>query len=114
MQAKQLQIDDLLVKLDNASADMDRLREEKDQEIAILQEGMYSTIQQLHDAQQVRGALCLPLLPSFTHIQNQGISEEATNAQIDTLILDNRKKLNAIIGKAYVASSRRLSSYLLS
>ncbi|KAH9937310.1 cytoskeleton assembly control protein [Fomitopsis serialis] len=80
LRAKQLQIDDLLVKLDNASADMDRLREEKDQEIAILQEGMDSTIQQLHESQQ-----------------NQGISEETTNAQIDTLILDNRKKLNQII-----------------
>ncbi|KAI0727814.1 cytoskeleton assembly control protein [Fomitopsis betulina] len=80
LRAKQLQIDDLLVKLDNASADMDRLREEKDQEIAILQEGVDTTIQQLHEAQQ-----------------NQGISDEATNAQIDTLILDNRKKLNAII-----------------
>ncbi|EMD41891.1 hypothetical protein CERSUDRAFT_79505 [Gelatoporia subvermispora B] len=80
LRAKQLQIDDLLSKLDNASADMERLREEKDQEIAILQEGMDSTIQQLHESQQT-----------------QGISEEATNAQIDTLILDNRKKLNQII-----------------
>ncbi|OBZ68605.1 Endocytosis protein end4 [Grifola frondosa] len=79
-QAKQLQIDDLLVKLDGASGDMERLREEKDQEIAILQEGMDSTIQQLSDAQQ-----------------NQGLTEEATNTQIDTLILDNRKKLNQII-----------------
>ncbi|KAF7981125.1 hypothetical protein HWV62_34857 [Athelia sp. TMB] len=80
LRAKQLQIDDLLVKLNNASGDMDRLREEKDQEIAILQEGMDSTIQELSEAQQ-----------------NQGISEETTNAQIDTLILDNRKKLNQII-----------------
>ena len=32
-------------------------------------------------------------------IQNQGLTDEATNAQIDTLILDNRKKLNQIIGK---------------
>ena len=32
-------------------------------------------------------------------IQNQGIAEETTNTQIDTLILDNRKKLNTIIGK---------------
>ncbi len=31
--------------------------------------------------------------------QNQGLNEEATNAQIDTLILDNRKKLNQIIGE---------------
>ncbi|KZT02470.1 cytoskeleton assembly control protein [Laetiporus sulphureus 93-53] len=80
LRAKQIQIDDLLAKLDSAQADIERLREEKDQEIAILQEGMDSTIQQLHEAQQ-----------------NQGISEEATNAQIDTLILDNRKKLNQII-----------------
>jgi len=52
-QAKQLQIDDLLVKLNNASGDLERLREEKDQEIMILQEGMDSTIQQLSEAQQV-------------------------------------------------------------
>jgi len=51
--AKQLQIDDLLSKLNNASGDLDCLREEKDQEIMILQEGM-STIQQLSDAQQVK------------------------------------------------------------
>ncbi|KAG6380853.1 hypothetical protein JVT61DRAFT_5240 [Boletus reticuloceps] len=80
LRAKQLQIDDLLVKLNNASGDTERLREEKDQEIMILQEGMDSTIQQLSEAQQT-----------------QNISEEATNAQIDTLILDNRKKLNEII-----------------
>ncbi|KAH9950879.1 cytoskeleton assembly control protein [Amylocystis lapponica] len=80
LRAKQLQIDDLLSKLDNASNDLERLRDEKDQEIAILQEGMDSTIQELSEAQQT-----------------QGISEEATNAQIDTLILDNRKKLNQII-----------------
>ena len=52
-QAKQLQIDDLLTKLDNATADMERLREEKDQEISLLQEGMDATIQQLQEAQQV-------------------------------------------------------------
>ncbi|KAI0801112.1 cytoskeleton assembly control protein [Fomes fomentarius] len=80
LRAKQLQIDDLLTKLDHANGDVERLREEKDQEIAILQEGMDATIQQLSEAQQ-----------------NQGLNEEATNAQIDTLILDNRKKLNQII-----------------
>jgi hypothetical protein len=29
---------------------------------------------------------------------------EATNAQVDTLILDNRKKLNQIIGKRLLLS----------
>ncbi|KAH9858036.1 cytoskeleton assembly control protein [Lenzites betulinus] len=80
LRAKQMQIDELLSKLDNASADLEHLRDEKDQEIAILQEGMDATIQQLSEAQQ-----------------NQGLNEEATNTQIDTLILDNRKKLNQII-----------------
>ncbi|KAI0719942.1 cytoskeleton assembly control protein [Cerioporus squamosus] len=80
LRAKQMQIDDLLTKLDHATGDLERLREEKDQEIAILQEGMDATLQQLSEAQQ-----------------NQGLNEEATNAQIDTLILDNRKKLNQII-----------------
>ncbi|KAJ3505153.1 hypothetical protein NLJ89_g7563 [Agrocybe chaxingu] len=80
LRAKQLQIDDLLVKLNNAGGDLERLREEKDQEIMILQAGMDSTIEQLSEAQQ-----------------NQGLVDETTNAQIDTLILDNRKKLNQII-----------------
>ena len=53
-QVKQIQIDDLFSKLGDSSADLERLREEKDQEIAILQEGMDSTIRQLSDAQQVR------------------------------------------------------------
>ena len=39
------------------------------------------------------------LLPLTFALQNQGLNEEATNAQIDTLILDNRKKLNQIIGE---------------
>lgn len=56
-QAKQFQIDDLLSKLNNAAGDMERLREEKDQEILILQEGMDSTIQQLSEAEQVGSVL---------------------------------------------------------
>ncbi|KAF8167675.1 cytoskeleton assembly control protein [Crassisporium funariophilum] len=80
LRSKQLQIDDLLSKLDNASGDVERLRDEKDQEIMILQSAMDNTIEQLSEAQQ-----------------NQGLMDETTNAQIDTLILDNRKKLNQII-----------------
>ncbi|KAG6885266.1 hypothetical protein C0993_003956 [Termitomyces sp. T159_Od127] len=80
LRTKQFQIDDLFSKLDNAAGDLERLREEKDQEIMILQEGMDSTIQRLSETQQ-----------------NQSIADETTNAQIDTLILDNRKKLNDII-----------------
>lgn len=54
LQAKQIQIDELFDKLASSSAALEHLRDEKDQEIAILQEGMDSTIQQLSDAQQVR------------------------------------------------------------
>jgi hypothetical protein len=39
--------------MDGAAGELERLRDEKDQEIAILQEGMDSTLQQLSDAQQV-------------------------------------------------------------
>lgn len=80
LRGKQVQIDDMLSKLDRSSDELERMREEKDQEIAILQEGMDSTIMQLSDAHQ-----------------NQGIAVEATNAQIDNVILDTRKKLNQII-----------------
>ena len=52
-QAKQLQIDELLSKLNNSAGDLERLREDKDQEIMILQAAMDNTIEQLSDAQQV-------------------------------------------------------------
>jgi hypothetical protein len=52
-QAKQLQIDELLSKLNNSGSDLERLREDKEQEIMILQAAMDNTIEQLSDAQQV-------------------------------------------------------------
>lgn len=61
LQAKQIQIDDLFSKLDSSSAVLERLRDEKDQEIAILQEGMDSTIQQLSDTHQVRVSLLVTM-----------------------------------------------------
>ena len=89
----------MLSKLDSASGDLERLRDEKDQEILILQEGMDSTLQQLSEVQQV---ICLVLIIYWHSLnwsfQDRGIADETTNAQIDTLILDNRKKLNQIIG----------------
>jgi hypothetical protein len=48
-----MQIDDVLARLDSASGDLEHLREEKDQEIAILQEGMDHTLQQLSEVHQV-------------------------------------------------------------
>lgn len=65
LQAKQIQIDDLFGKLQNSSGDLERLREEKDQEIAILQEGMDSTIQQLSDVHQV--SVFRPIPRSWSH-----------------------------------------------
>ncbi|KAH9178746.1 cytoskeleton assembly control protein [Lactarius sanguifluus] len=91
LRAKQIQLDDLLAKLDAASGELEHLRDEKDQEIAILQEGMDHTLHQLSDAQQ-----------------NQGLTDEATNAQIDTLILDNRKKLNQIIDSILQACQNKI------
>ena len=39
--------------MDGAAGELEHLRDEKDQEIAILQEGMDSTLQQLSEVQQV-------------------------------------------------------------
>lgn len=85
-------------KLDGATGELERLRDEKDQEIAILQEGMDTTLQQLSEVQQVGFEMAHQLNVSSQSIQTQGFADEATNAQIDTLILDNRKRLNQIIG----------------
>ena len=60
-QAKQMQIDDLLDKLNNANDSLEHLKDEKDQEIMILQEGMDSTIKQLSEAQQVRLPCSVPV-----------------------------------------------------
>jgi huntingtin-interacting protein 1-related protein len=79
--------------------ELEHLRDEKDQEIAILQEGMDHTLQQLSDVQQVCFWTAYQQILCSQIIQNQGLTDEATNAQIDTLILDNRKKLNQIIGR---------------
>ncbi|KIM27928.1 hypothetical protein M408DRAFT_329841 [Serendipita vermifera MAFF 305830] len=80
LKAKQLRLDAMADKLDSASSDLERLREEKDEEIMILQESVDSTLQQMADIQAT-----------------QGIVEQTTDAQLSTIILDNRKKLNAII-----------------
>jgi chromosome segregation ATPase len=72
--------DDLLRRLDEKDAELARLRDEQAAELAIMQEGMDATIKQMSEMQL-----------------GQGAQDEAVNAQIDTLILDNSKKLNAII-----------------
>lgn len=99
-QAKQIQIDDLLLKLSESGGEVERLREEKDQEIQLLQEGLDSTIRQMSDAQQVCRSHSWRSLNTEVGVilKSQTMSDQATNAQIDTLILDNRKRLNHIIG----------------
>lgn len=51
-QSKQLQIDDLLHKLDEKEHELSRVVEEKEQELAIMQEGMDTTLQQMNELQQ--------------------------------------------------------------
>ncbi|KIY69152.1 cytoskeleton assembly control protein [Cylindrobasidium torrendii FP15055 ss-10] len=91
LRSKQDQIDSLLSKLDSFTSDLERLQMEKDEEIALMQEGMDKTLEELAEAQA-----------------NQGISDETTNAQIDTLILDNRKKLNQIIDSILGACEHKI------
>lgn len=82
-----------------------------------MQEGMDTTIQQLSEAQTVGRLHSEPklhiVLNALSH-QNQGLVDETTNAQIDTLILDNRKKLNQIIGIfSFIKILRPLSHLIL-
>ena len=91
VRSKQNQIDDLLHKLDERNGEADRVREEKDMEIAIMQEGMDDTIRQLSDLQL-----------------NQGANDEATNATIDNLVLDQEKKFNDIIDSILQAGCTKI------
>ncbi|KAJ7925985.1 hypothetical protein B0H13DRAFT_2229558 [Mycena leptocephala] len=91
LRAKQIQIDDLLFKVNNAEGDLERLREEKDQEILVLDESMTDTIQRLQEAQQA--------------LKDLG---GANDTEIDTLILDNQKKLNQIIDSILQACMQKV------
>lgn len=80
LRGKQVQIDELLTKIDNKEGDLARQLDEKEQELAIMQEGMDQTLKEL-------GELRL----------SHGETTTTFDAQVDTLILDHRKELNAII-----------------
>ncbi|ORY35527.1 ANTH domain-domain-containing protein [Naematelia encephala] len=80
LRSKQMQIDELLSKLDAKDGEISRALEEKEQELLIMQEGMDSTLKELSDLRITSGD-----------------TNQAFDAQVDTLILDHRKELNAII-----------------
>ncbi|GAA5961534.1 hypothetical protein JCM21900_006318 [Sporobolomyces salmonicolor] len=92
---KSMQIDELLSKLDEKNGEAERIREEKDQEIAIMQEGMDDTIRQLSELQVTQGA-----------------TDEAVNAQIDNLVLDQEKKFNEIIDSILQACAHKVDDAL--
>jgi len=91
LREKQKEIDALMKRLDESSGEADRVRDEKDMEIAIMKEGMDDTIRQMADLQAT-----------------QGDTEEAVTAQIDTLILDQQKKFNAIIDSILQAGVQKI------
>lgn len=80
VRSKQMQIDDLLSKEHDRNDDVHRQLEEKEAELQILQEGMDQTLQELSELKLT-----------------QGETSNTFDAQVDTLILDHRKALNAII-----------------
>ncbi|KAG0143185.1 hypothetical protein CROQUDRAFT_661592 [Cronartium quercuum f. sp. fusiforme G11] len=91
LRSKQSRIDELLRLVNEKTLEAQRVADEKDQELAILQEGMDHTIRQMTDMSL-----------------NQGETDQALNAQIDNLILDNQKKLNAIIDSIIQACVSRV------
>ncbi|KAI5474974.1 hypothetical protein MNV49_002127, partial [Pseudohyphozyma bogoriensis] len=95
LRSKQIQIDDLLHKIDEKDGEAERIRDEKDTEIAIMQEGMDATIRQISELQA-----------------NQGETDDAVNAQIDNLVLDQEKKFNEIIDSILQAGSQKVDDAL--
>ena len=84
-----------IAELEEALASHKAQLEAKDAEALILQEGMDSTIRQMKEM----------------HV-DQGTADEALNAQIDTIILDNSKKLSAIIDSILQACADKLDDAL--
>ncbi|KAK8854744.1 hypothetical protein IAR55_003483 [Kwoniella newhampshirensis] len=91
LRAKQMQIDELLRKVDEKDAEIARMVEDKEQELLIMQEGMDSTLKELSDLRLT-----------------QGDTSQAFDAQVDTLILDHRKELNAIIDSILQACMQKV------
>ncbi|TXT04911.1 hypothetical protein VHUM_03994 [Vanrija humicola] len=80
LRSKQLQIDDLLSKVDEKDGELQRSKEELQQELDVMQEAMDLMVKE-----------------SAEHGQTAKEADSTFNAQLDTLILDHRKELNAII-----------------
>ena len=83
--------------LNTAHADLEHIQEEKDREILILQEGMDMHHQATYWQQVLLRIWDWHKWINFS--QQQGIVDGTISAQMDTLILDNCKKLDQIIGK---------------
>ncbi|GAA6005043.1 hypothetical protein JCM10207_008488 [Rhodosporidiobolus poonsookiae] len=92
---KQDRIDDLLARLDAQAGEVERVRDEKDQEIAIMQEGMDTTLQELAELRET-----------------QGVTDDAVNAQIDNLVLDQEKQFNDIIDSILQACAHKVDDAL--
>ncbi|OCF42205.1 cytoskeleton assembly control protein [Kwoniella heveanensis CBS 569] len=91
LRSKQMQIDELLHKIDAKDGEVARIVEEKEQELLIMQEGMDSTLKELSDLRVTSGD-----------------TSQAFDAQVDTLILDHRKELNAIIDSILQACMQKV------
>lgn len=91
LQQKQERIDELLASLDEKTADVERVRQEKDQELEIRQMEMDETLATLSTSKTA-----------------QGEADEAVNAQIDALLIDQHKKLNAIIDSILQACTTKV------
>lgn len=90
-QQKQSRIDELLTTLDEKTSEVERVRQEKDEELEIRQMEMDATVSTLANSKTA-----------------QGEADEAVNAQIDTLLVDQHKKLNAIIDSILQACTTKV------
>ncbi|KAG8954966.1 sla2 Src-like adaptor 2 [Tulasnella sp. 424] len=128
MKAKNLELADMIRERDRARFDVDRLKGSQKEEVERLRRDLRFANERAEDAtrnksQEVGGMLAKynrqlneleeSLRSKQIQIedllrQTQGLTDQALNAQIDTLILDNRKKLNQIIDSIFQACVQKV------
>ncbi|KAG8978618.1 sla2 Src-like adaptor 2 [Tulasnella sp. 425] len=116
MKAKNLELADMIRERDRARFDVDRLKGSQKEEVERLRRDLRFANERAEDAtrnksQEVGGMLAKynrQLNELEESLRTQGLTDQALNAQIDTLILDNRKKLNQIIDSIFQACVQKV------
>lgn len=88
-------LDDTSMKLGEGSSDLERQLREKEEELEIYKSGMDQTLLELNDLRN-----------------GNGVADKAMDAEIDVMLLDNIRKINAIIDSVLQSGVQRVDDAL--